>query len=97
MEKVIRPSVSFEDAKAWAEPLLVEPSDAVIKRVLDLEPAIICIAGAIGHRAMEILERENVPAALVDFTFDRIVFAAAIAVELMRQAHERNHTRKESP
>ena len=48
--------VTFADALKWAEPLMMENPDQVIRKVLAIEPAVFGVAANIGKRACERLE-----------------------------------------
>lgn len=79
--------VTFADALRWAEPLMQENPDHVIKRVLAIEPAVFGVAANMGKRACERLEARGLSQAQIAYVFDRICLAAAIAIELMRHGN----------
>lgn len=79
--------VSFEDALKWAEPLMSENPDHVIRRVLAIEPAVFGVAANVGKRTCERLEARGLSQAQSAYVFDRICLATAIAIELMKKGN----------
>ncbi len=79
--------VTFADALKWAEPLMMENPDHVIRRVLAIEPAVFGVAANLGKRTCERLEACGMSRGQSAYIFDRICLAAAIAIELMRHGN----------
>ena len=79
--------VTFADALKWAEPLMQENPDHLIKRVLAIEPAVFGVAANVGKRTCERLEARGLSQAQSAYVFDRICLAVAIAIELMRHGN----------
>jgi hypothetical protein len=79
--------VTFADALKWAEPLMQENPDHLIKRVLAIEPAVFGVAANVGKRTCERLEARGLSQAQSAYVFDRICLAASIAIELMRHGN----------
>lgn len=79
--------VKFDDALRWAEPLMKENPDIVIKRVLAIEPAVFGVAANIAKRTCERIEGRGISRAQGEYVFRQVCLAGAIAVELMKNGN----------
>ena len=79
--------VTFADALKWAEPLMQENPDHVIKRVLALEPAVFGVAANLAKRTCERIEGRGVSEAQSAYVFNQMCLVGAIAIELMRHGN----------
>jgi hypothetical protein len=79
--------VTFADALKWAEPLMKENPDHVIKRVLAIEPAVFGVAANIAKRTCERIEVRGVSEEQSAYVFNQMCLAGAIAIELMRHGN----------
>ena len=79
--------VTFADALKWAEPLMQEDPDHVIKRVLAIEPAVFGVAANIAKRTCERIEGRGVSEAQSAYVFSKMCLASAIAIELMKKGN----------
>ena len=79
--------VTFADALKWAEPLMQENPDHLMRRVLAIEPAVFGVAANVAKRTCERLEARGLSQVQSAYVFDRICLAAAIASELMRHGN----------
>ena len=80
-------NVTFANALKWAEPLMKENPDYVIRRVLAIEPAVFGVAANVAKRTGEWVERRGGSPALAEYVFTRVCLASAIAIELMKKGN----------
>lgn len=80
-------NVTFADALKWAEPLMKENPDRVIRRVLAIEPAVFGVAANIAKRTSERIVRRGASPAHAEYVFEQVCLASAIAIELMKKGN----------
>ena len=79
--------VTFADALKWAEPLMKQSPDDVIKRALAIKPAVFGVAANIAKRTAQRIEAGKLQAGRGEYVFDRICLASAIVIELMKKGN----------
>lgn len=88
MRKVVTDGVvNFENAGPWVEALYREKPPVVIKRAMDVEPAIMSAVATAAKRTAELLEEHGATEQMQCFVLGQMCFAGALAVELMRQGN----------